>query len=109
MKDGLLPTLLTRFRDPALQAELLDGTDPIRLQHGLADAAEASAYDDPAYALSLVRLMESAAQRDAVTTEILRDWLLRDAAAAGAFAQQNGLVIPGSLSDFANIEAENRL
>jgi hypothetical protein len=94
MKDGLLPTLLSRFRDPTLQSELLAGTDPVRRQQSLADAAKASAHDDPAYAISLARLMADSGSRDAATNEILRDWHLRDASAASAFAEQNGLVIP---------------
>jgi hypothetical protein len=94
MKDGLLPTLLSRFRDPALQSELLAGTDPVRRQQSLADAAKASAHDNPAYAISLTRLIADSGSRDAAMNEILGDWHLRDASAASAFAEQNGLVIP---------------
>ncbi len=94
LKDGLLPTLLSRFRDSALQTELLAGTDPVRRQLSLADAAKASSYIDPAYALSLVELMENSGQRNEAASEILSDWHLRDAAAASLYAEQNGLVIP---------------
>ena len=93
MLEGLLPSLLTSFRDPAAQAQLLARSSPAKALEGLRDAAKATSFSDPIFALQIAGQIQTIPLRDSVTAEILRDWQARDATAANTYASQNGLTI----------------
>lgn len=90
IKDNMLVTLLSTFRDPGTAQALLAGTSAETASTSLTAAAEASALERPAFAISLAEKISDDAARKALTEKILSGWMGRDADAAKAFLSRGG-------------------